>query len=319
MSTGTSLILGSLGKRSAQRSLRRLVLTSAIVPLVLTSAARGDESSRCGTDGETLAYWEAVKAQAATAPADELAGNLFACLGSPDPALRDGVGYELFTYWLREQKLSDESRRELLRRLREKMNDPAAGATLSRSFSALILAELMRSDAISPFMTAGERGLLLADGAAALERETDFRGLDPELGWVHPIAHLADLMWRFSLHPDTTEPEATQILEAVRARVAPTEIAYAFNEGDRLARVAATLIRRDLVGSEQAVAWLESFESPRSMDTWSQAFRSVHGMYELHNTKQFLRALADQLAGAEISDDVRQTLDALVAGFTSLI
>ena len=294
-------------------------MTVAIVQLLLTSAALGDETSRCGTDGETLDYWETVKEQAATAPADELAGKLVDCLGSPDPALRDGVGYELFTYWLREQKLSDDSRRELLQRLRERMNDPAAGAVLSRSFSALILAELMRSDAISSFMTAEERSLLLADGATALQRETDFRGLDPNLGWVHPIAHLADLMWRFSLHPGTTEADALLILEAIRARVAPTDIAYAFNEGDRLARVVATLIRRDLVTSEQTVAWLEGFESPRSMDTWSQAFRSVGGMHELHNTKQFLRALADQVADAEVGDDVRQALNALVAGFTSLI
>jgi len=39
----------------------------------------------------------------------------------------------------------------------------------------------------------------------------------------------------------------------------------------------------------------------------------------LHNTKQFLRSLSDQLAGAEIDSAITEPLDALVNGFTQLI
>jgi hypothetical protein len=42
-------------------------------------------------------------------------------------------------------------------------------------------------------------------------------------------------------------------------------------------------------------------------------------MAELHNTKQFLRSLSDQLAGAEIDPVIAEPLAALVNGFTQLI
>jgi len=42
-------------------------------------------------------------------------------------------------------------------------------------------------------------------------------------------------------------------------------------------------------------------------------------MAELHNSRQFLRALSDQLEGHDVPEPVSDTLDGLVAGFTGLI
>ena len=79
------------------------------------------------------------------------------------------------------------------------------------------------------------------------------------------------------------------------------------------------MVRRELVEPEVIVAWLELFAVPQSMNKWSAAFQSPAGMAELHNTKQFLRALSDQLAGVDLDDGIATTLDELVTGFTQLI
>ena len=288
------------------------------LPVWLPAAASGVD---CLDTDSALRYWRPIKAQASTneLPADELAIELISCLGSPDPELRDGVGYELFTYWLREEKLTDDTREALLARLESRMSDSSQAATLSRSFSALILAELMRSDAATPFMTSLQRNQLLDSTISAIGSESDFRGLDAELGWIHPVAHLADLLWRFALHPHTSPDQATLLMAAVRSKVAPTDVAYAFNEGDRLARVIAVIVRRELIAADEIAGWIGEFESPSSMERWSEAFRSPAGMAELHNTKQFLRALSDQLAGFEFDPGISEVLDALVNGFTQLI
>ena len=55
------------------------------------------------------------------------------------------------------------------------------------------------------------------------------------------------------------------------------------------------------------------------MNTWTDAFLTRAGMAELHNTKLFLRALSDQLQGADIDPAVSQAIDQLVQGFTQLI
>ena len=279
----------------------------------------------CLDSEAALDYWRPIKEQAATSdePADPLAIELIACLSSPVPELRDQIGYELFTLWLRNDRLTDETRGTLLTELRALMSRPTArGAddgALSRSFSALILAELMRSDAQKPFMSADERQALLADAAAAIGRESDFRGLDVDVGWVHPVAHMSDLLWRFALHPDTSSAQAELILAAVETKVAPTTVFYHFNESDRLARVVATIVERELVDLGLIVDWIGAFETPQSMQKWSDAFSSPQGMAELHNTKQFLRALSDQLAGADTSSRITERLNALVNGFTQMI
>jgi len=278
------------------------------------------------TDTESaLNYWRPIREQApaSEAPPDELALDLLSCLGSPNPELRDRIGYELFTYWLRGEKLGDETRRELLAELSSMMAVPPEAipgdSTFSRSFSALILSEVMRSDANQPFMTAVERQTLLDQSIRSLEQENDYRGLNAELGWIHPVAHMSDLLWRFALHAETSAAQAESIIAGVRNKVAPTGIFYSFNESDRLARVVTTLIQRELVDTDRIVQWIKSFESPGSMEKWSGAFMSPQGMAELHNTKLFLRALADQLDGADIDAAITDSLEDLVQGFTQLI
>jgi hypothetical protein len=177
----------------------------------------------------------------------------------------------------------------------------------------------MRSDAIKPFMTDTERQALLDAAANALRDESDYRGLDATLGWVHPVAHMADLLWRFALHPSTTTVQGQEILAAVRSKVAPATVPYAFNEPDRLARPVSILIARELTPADELVTWVESFTRPASMAKWSDAFRTTSGMAELHNTKLFLRALSDQLDDEDVDAEFSAALAALVQGFTQLI
>jgi hypothetical protein len=287
----------------------------------LCAASTAAAAPDCFDTPAALAYWQPIREQAAEfdVRGDELAPELIGCLGSPDPRLRDSIGSELYARWLRKENLSDATRRALLGALGERLSAAAPEAVLSRSFSALILAELMRSDAIAPFMDETERQTLLGAAADAIENESDFRGLDADLGWVHPVAHMADLLWRFALHPATTPAQARELLDAVRSKVATDATAYAFNEPDRLARAVSTLIARELLPADEIAEWIDSFASPASMGRWSDAFRTPAGMAELHNTKLFLRALSDQLDGAEVDSAVAETLASLVQGFTQLI
>jgi hypothetical protein len=237
--------------------------------------------------------------------------------------LRDRIGYELFSLWLRAEKLDDGTRRELFAKLRSMLIETPAAApgdtTFGRSFAALVLAEVLRSDAKQPFLAPGERSSLLEDTLQALDRENDFRGLTADHGWVHPIAHMADLLWRIALHPGTGKAEAERLLDGLRVKVGPTTSAYAFNEGDRLARVASVVIARQLLPPEDVAAWLDEFSAPQSMQRWGDAFSSPEGMTELHNTKQFVRALSDQLNDNDVDPGVTDRLNTLVQVFTDLV
>lgn len=281
--------------------------------------------TNCLETKAALDYWRPIREQASTSqlPADDLAQELLFCLASPNPELRDRIAYELLTDWLRNEKLTDDTRHSLLGSLSATLSSfppvETDNTALARSFSALILSEVLRSDSNQPFMTGAERQALLDTSIRSLEQENEYRGLDSELGWVHPVAHMSDLLWRFALHTDTSESQAELILAGVRSKVAPTGVFYQFNESDRLARVITTMITRELLPPDTFVAWLASFEQPSSMQKWSDAFASPQGMAELHNTKLFLRALADQIEGSQVDASISDSLDALVQGFTQLI
>lgn len=299
--------------------MRRMLASFLLASTVCAPPAHA--APDCLDTDAALAFWRPVREQAGTTalPADELAPDLVGCLGSTNPELRDTIGYELFTMWLREGRLGDDTRAALLVTLGSELRAAGPDAALGRSFAALVLAELMRSDARQAFMDDAARQSLLASAIDALAQETDFRGLDAEIGWVHPVAHLADLLWRFALHPSTTPSQAGAVLAAVRGKVAPAGVFYTFNEGDRLARVVAAIITRNLLPPAEVAAWLGGFSTPQSIAGWPDAFRSPAGMAELHDTKQFLRALADQLDGADVERDVADSLEALVRHFTALI
>lgn len=295
---------------------RACLLLIFLYSLPVSSKAQPD--ANCAASAENIAWWREIydNRQEERSVADALAYDLLACLASPNSELRDTFGYGLYTYWLRNEQLSLSTRQFLFSEL---MNRLASDNSLERSFSALILSELMRADAQNAFLASIERQQLLDSIAAALETETDYRGLDTELGWVHPVAHMADVLWRFALHPALTAAESRQILTAIQSKAISTDTAYAFNEGDRLARVVAILIRREVLTDAQWLEWLGEFEFRSDGSDWSTAFSSPAGMRELHNAKLFVRALADQLQSIEPGPAISEELALLTALFAGLV
>lgn len=285
------------------------------------------DSVNCLDTESALAFWrpvrEAVRTGGASGidsdDAERFAPALLDCLASPHSELRDRIGYELLTFWLRSEALSAATQKQMLTELQANLGAQAQEDSLRRSFSALILSELLRADNNAAFMTDAERLSLLHDSVAALVRETDYRGFTEELGWVHPVAHMADILWRFALHSALTQEQAELILQGVRSQAGTPRIGFTFNESDRLARSIATLMARRSLPQSAFVAWLGNYDSPTAADDWSSAFTSVAGMRELHNSKAFVRALSDQLQGQDIHEAVRVKLDELVQLFTAIV
>ncbi len=273
----------------------------------------------CGDNDAALAYWRPIAAQNTPANVDSLAVALLQCLSSPNAELRDEIAYGLMTTWLRSKSLSPERQLFLVQQLSTNLASRGTETSLQRSFSALILSELLRADALKAFMTDAQRDVLLHTSSAALSEEDDYRGWDETLGWVHPIAHMADVMWRFALHPALNETQAQEILQAVGNKAAVSEAFYHFNEGDRLARPITILLRREAASPEEFTEWLAQFETPKSTSSWGEAFGSREGLAELHNSKLFIRALADQLQGVDLPGVVQEKLAAVVALLTNLV
>jgi hypothetical protein len=223
------------------------------------------------------------------------------CLDHPSPDIRDGFTYEAIATILRGGQIAEEDLRALLVKLTGMMKAPEDPAGFRRPFAALALAEVVRTDRISAWMTPAERATLAKLGVDYITLIDDFRGYNEEEGWRHGVAHAADLLMQLSLNPALGAAEARLILDALFAKAAPDEHFYIYGEPGRLARPVLFLALRDDIGE---VDWSARFGG---LTAWfasnaDNVFNTQAGLARRHNVTAFASEI---FIAAETSQDER--------------
>src|SRR5262245_51043081 len=115
-------------------------------------------------------FWQAIVANKFELPdgttAAQLAPELLANLGSPDPELRDDLSETILTSWIfRKKLLGPADLRPVIATLRGNLGkgigESGADGVLLRSFSALTLSVIAARDNEEPFLSADEHAGLL--------------------------------------------------------------------------------------------------------------------------------------------------------------
>lgn len=276
--------------------------------LMLGSARAADS---CPPSGWTREQLQALKSSEFklddAARRGPLALGLLDCLGSPDPALRDGIAFEAWSSWLRAGALDEPTRLAALERLLPRIAPEApAGAGFDAPFAALVLSEVARTDRVSPWMDPAARERLLAAGVAYLSSVRDYRGFDAREGWRHGVAHGADLMLQLALNPALDKPQLDRIFAALATQVAPEGHAYVFGEPERLARPLLYGALRGLHTEAEWKAWFEALATPGRAASWREAVGTPEGLARRHDLRAFLLAVY-----AEIAEEQRPALVAM--------
>ena len=168
--------------------------------------------------------------------------ELTEALRSPDPVLRDELALTVLVDLA--PRLDPAVRRTLGASVEARLHDPEIQA---RTFAALILAELVSQ---------GEfQSSWLAAFEAWYPAETDLRGYDQKLGWLHAAAHGADLLGAFGRCPHV-DPASMLDLAAARL-LARTDCVFRDQEDDRLAYAMALTSTRAELTEAQSVGWLD--------------------------------------------------------------
>lgn len=211
--------------------------------------------------------WAAVIAADMAMPADQTPGELIALLttmlADPDAAVRDGTAYPILATWILRGHLDDQ-----LASLGETMVATLRHRdTQARTFAALILATVVRRDAVAARLDAEVVRRWRESFAAWWVGEQDIRGYDDTLGWLHAVAHGADVVRAFATTPQSDAEDLGALLDAVTRRLlAPNPYRFTQFEAERLAyAIAITLCRPEiadpLVSDGDArvspVAWIE--------------------------------------------------------------
>jgi hypothetical protein len=192
--------------------------------------------------------WHRVLGDKFAVPADrcvaDLVAELCVMLRSPDPVVRDEQAYPILANWIGAGVLGPDLLMAVGADMAGRFDDPEIQA---RTFAPLILNSLAKADVVAP------------EWVAAFTRwypsEPDLRGYDQRLGWLHAVAHGADLLGTLGRGPHVA---ATEMLElATKRLLAPTGLVWRDQEDDRLAHAVALTLTDAGVSEAAAIDWLE--------------------------------------------------------------
>jgi hypothetical protein len=224
----------------------------------------------------------------------ELKETLFSYLGSTDPELRDDIAYGVYANWLkREMFAQDEIRvhvNELLANLDKGVRETESDSVFLRTFSILLLAEIVHNDNKKPLLEKDQIKSILAKGLWYLGAEKDSRGYIPVKGWAHALAHTADLMLVLGRNRNLEKDDLEQILQGISQKlIHSNNWVYIHDEDDRLANAVTTILQRNLVTTDSLKTWLDSFIKPEK--SWNGAYTDEGQAKAFHNVRNFLRSL----------------------------
>ncbi|MBP6300347.1 MAG: DUF2785 domain-containing protein [Arenimonas sp.] len=218
-----------------------------------------------------------------------VSNQLVKCLASPEAMLRDGIAYEGLSKLLR-QKSYDVAQLQDLRTQLYGILAAADDQGFAKPFAALVLSEVARTDRIEPWMTDQERSEMLKKATAYLQSVNDYRGLDPEFGWRHGVAHGSDWLLQLAVNPKLDVAQLRELTDAVALKVFASEgHSYIFGEPGRLARPVLFAAKRDIRTEAEWLAWLQVLL--KGMDAPDKAYKDVNWMAKRQNLVAFLDSL----------------------------
>src|SRR3989440_1697716 len=189
---------------------------------------------------------------------------LLSNFASTDGELRDELSYMIFANGIiARQKLTPEQSEKLLTtaldngHLFYRIGEFDTDSVFMRSFSNLVVAALLYSDAHKPTFSAG---IIQRTKKALLEYahlEKDWRGYVEEKGWAHTMAHLADALDECAQNRTMSVQDRKEILTMICQLAKSPEPLY-HEEDVRLAMVAYHIILGKQVDEGFLKTWVHT-------------------------------------------------------------
>ena len=174
-------------------------------------------------------------------------------LESPDPRIRDDTAYLVLAIWAGRGVL-DGHLEGIGDRLVARLAD---GPIYQRTFAAIILSWVVLRDATTSELDDGQVLGWLDAFSMWWGQETDLRGWDSQLGWLHAAAHGADALRAFGRSPRLAAPQLLDLLDLAADRLlADNGYMFADGEDDRIAYALASVLTRAELPATAAARWL---------------------------------------------------------------
>ncbi|HMT40775.1 MAG TPA: DUF2785 domain-containing protein [Sphingorhabdus sp.] len=276
------------------RTIGLALLACSIFAVASPDVAFAAKVETCAPLGKNKAALQALK-RAGWPIDDEAERHRFVlaladCNGAPDPEVRDGLAFEATQHLLRKGLISDATLAQLSAKLQAQLVELDKSG-FRRSFAALNLSEIARTDRVKAWMTPEQRAQMVTAAVDYMRSIRDYRGFDKVGGYRHAVAHTADLMMQLALNPAVDKEDLARMRDAIAVQVAPASASYITGEPERLARPILFMAQRGVFTDQEWFDWLAQFAGPGALGSWDNAFQSEAGLARRHNVTAFLSAI----------------------------
>lgn len=187
-------------------------------------------------------------------------------ISDENPQIRDELVYASFCHAILDALLTPEDYHWLLQQLWEH-GSVTSPHTPTRSFTALVLALFLYVDSLegSPYenrLTTTDKVQLFQAALQFLSNETDSRGWDEQLDWLHAIAHGSDFLLTAACHPDFPKEDLDKVWQSVLSVFQKQTKTFSAGEDQRLANVIVQLILSEKLSPEELIDFLKTTTLP---------------------------------------------------------
>jgi len=112
-------------------------------------------------------------------------------------------------------------------------------------------------------------------------KELILTGYKKEVGWMHSIAHSADLFAQIFKSKELKENQAEEAMISIRDKFVISSYNYVSDEGERMTTAIVNLIKREILSQEFWLKWIADFETYPKVSDYPQ-------VYILKNNRKYL-------------------------------
>jgi hypothetical protein len=221
----------------------------------------------------------------------DLVLELFEYIGHPTSEIRDDLIYECLAHLFHDHHFDELTLTTFLnillddKHLQHDLDNKIKYSVLTRSFTILQLVIFIfihnrdgiikRDDIVKTFN-------IFID---YFNQENMLDGYNKEVGWIHAIAHSADLFNQFMKVSWFKNEELEIMFEEIATKMKQDKHLFTFNEEERMVVAIKTGIKRNILKKDYVMNWIDRFAS------YDKLKDLPNQVYLKNNIKHFLRAL----------------------------
>jgi len=221
-------------------------------------------------DQDTILYLEMQKESKFTFENIDkqwLLDELMNHIGDPDSHIRDELVYINLAHLLHDGHFEKETLKQVAFTLASNqyqqldMENNFPMSVLKRSFSSLQIAILLYVHRRDVLFTNEEFHLLFDSFANYYTNEIVLQGHDDTFGWIHAVAHGADLMAQFAKSPDLRKDELERIFLLAKDKLMISTSTYISDEDERVVNALVLALEQKRLDDSFLENWVSEIDT----------------------------------------------------------